>query len=71
MFSTAIRRKPSATSCGPRPSPISSASAANLGDDAGVERLVGVRAEDGRKMGRDSLPSMTLQSVTVSGPPLR
>jgi hypothetical protein len=52
MFSTAIRRKPSATSCGLRPSPISLASASNFSaHDVGVERLVGVRPEDGGKMG--------------------
>jgi hypothetical protein len=51
MFSTAMRRKPSATSCGLRPSPISSARAANFSaHDVGVERLVGIRSEDGGEM---------------------
>ena len=76
MFSTAICRKPSATSSGVRVSPVSarmrSASSANLAATApsssGWSRF-GPKTR-GKNCGC-TRPSMTLQSVTVSGPPLR
>ena len=72
MFSTAMVTKPSATASGVRPSPISAASAANFSRTiVGVERLVLAGPKIAGKKSGCSLPSMTLASVTASGPPRR
>ena len=76
MFSTAIIRKPSATSTGLRLSPvsrsISSASAANFSrttSSSSGSPALGPNTL-GKKLAR-ILPTITLASVTQSGPPLR
>ena len=76
MFSTAIFRKPSAISCGDRRMPVarstSAASAANFVRTASASsgRSPSGPNTAGNSAG-SSLPTMTLQSVTVSGPPRR
>ena len=76
MFSTAIIRKPSATSTGERASPvsrsISAASAANSWRTTSSSSGSSAPGPNtlGKKLAR-ILPTITLASVTQSGPPLR
>ena len=77
MLATAMRRKPAATSSGGRTGACvaratSRASAANFSaTTAGSSGWSAFGPNTaGKKSGR-SLPSITLQSVTVSGPPRR
>ncbi len=72
MFSTAMRMKPSATSSALRPSPISAASSAKaLRTAASSSGLSWLGPKILGKLAARSLPTMTLASVTVSGPPRR
>ena len=76
MLSTAIMRKPSATCSGERASPLASvmsaASSAKRRRTTAQSR--GLSAPGPKTRGKKSgwiLPSMTLQSVTASGPSRR
>ena len=76
MSPTAMSTKPSATSSGVRVVPvarsISAASAANFARTTSrVERLVAAGPNTFGKNAGWILPSITLASVTVSGPPRR
>ena len=72
MFSTAMRMKPSAISSPVRPSPISLASAANFAlTPSASSRSAPLSPKIAGKCRGISLPTMTLASVTASGPPLR
>jgi hypothetical protein len=71
MFSTAMVMKPSATSSALLPGLVLRQGAELFAHGVDVERLVLAGAEDGGKKSGCSLPSMTLASVTVSGPPRR
>ena len=72
MFSTAMRMKPSAISSGGRESPACAASAAKPCRTASTSRGWSRPGPKifGKKAGF-SLPTITLASVTVSGPPRR
>ena len=76
MFSMAMRRKPSATSSGLRSSPVASwisfARSANLRRTTSASSAASPLGPKtlGKKSGT-TRPSMTLQSVTASGPPRR
>ena len=76
MLATAILRKPSATSSGERARPVaaatSAASAANFSRTTSASSGSSPAGPNTRgKSSGSSLPTITLQSVTVSGPPRR
>ncbi len=76
MFSTAMRRKPSAIACGVRSMPVaertSCASASNFARTTSLSSGSSPPAPNSAgKSSGSSLPTITLQSVTVSGPPRR
>jgi hypothetical protein len=76
MFATAMATKPSANRSALRRWPVSAAiCVGQFGEfrrhDRAVDRLVASRPNRLGKCAGTSLPSMTLQSVTVSVPPRR
>jgi hypothetical protein len=76
MFSTAMVTKPSATSSGVMALPVAAGSLGQAFERSArhVSASSGWSAFGPNTLGKNSgrsLPSMTLQSVTVSGPPRR
>ena len=72
MLATAMRRYPSATSSGPRPSPIRAARSANRARTTSASNGWSPSGPNTRgKYSGWMRPSITLASVTASGPPPR